>query len=126
MTPRILIVEDSPSMRSIVRATLDLDGYEVIESADGRQALALLGQVAPHLIITDLNMPQLDGLTLLREIRSLPSFRFTPVLILTTESGADVKESARAAGATGWLVKPLDPDQLRRMVAQVLGTRAQA
>ena len=123
MTAKILIVEDSPSMRSLVRETLDRDGYEVTESADGRHALGLLEGMVPDLIITDINMPHLDGLALLREIRRLPSLRFTPVLILTSESGHDLKESGRAAGATGWLVKPFDPDQLRRVVAQVLGPR---
>ncbi|HEU5320505.1 MAG TPA: response regulator [Methylomirabilota bacterium] len=126
MSARILIVEDSPSMRRIVRTVLEDDGYEVAESQDGQQALAALGHVAPHLVITDVNMPELDGLGLLREIRSLPSYRFTPVLILTTESGDEMKETGRAAGATGWIVKPFDPDQLRRVVAQVLGARGVA
>ena len=126
MTSKILIVEDSPSMRNLVREALDPDGYEVTESRNGREALDVLDRVAPDLVITDVNMPELDGLALLRRIRSLPSFRFTPVLILTSESAADMKENGRAAGATGWLVKPFDPDQLRLVVAQVLGTRARA
>jgi two-component system, chemotaxis family, chemotaxis protein CheY len=126
VTAKILIVEDSPSMRALVREALDADGYEVTECDNGLAALAVLGQVAPDLVITDINMPQLDGLGLLREIRQLPSFRFMPVLILTSESGADMKESGRAAGATGWLVKPFDAEQLRRVVSQVLGTRARA
>jgi two-component system chemotaxis response regulator CheY len=126
VTSKILIVEDSPSMRNLVREALDPDGYEVTESRNGREALDVLDRVAPHLVITDVNMPELDGLALLRRIRSLPSFRFTPVLILTSESGADMKENGRAAGATGWLVKPFDPDQLRLVVAQVLGARARA
>jgi len=123
VTAKILIVEDSPSMRSLVRETLQDEGYEVIESVDGRHALGLLESMIPDLIITDINMPNLDGLALLREIRRLPSLRFTPVLVLTSESATDLKESGRAAGATGWLVKPFDPDQLRRVVAQVLGPR---
>ena len=123
MTAKILIVEDSPSMRSLVRETLERDGYEVTESADGRHALGLLEGMVPDLIITDIHMPHLDGLALLREVRRLPSLRFTPVLILTSEAGPDLKESGRAAGATGWLVKPFDPDQLRRVIAQVLGPR---
>jgi two-component system, chemotaxis family, chemotaxis protein CheY len=126
VTSKILVVEDSPSMRNLVREVLDRDGYEVTESRNGREALDVLDRVAPDLVITDVNMPELDGLALLRRIRGLPSFRFTPVLILTSESAVDMRESGRAAGATGWLVKPFDPDQLRLVVAQVLGTRARA
>ena len=126
MSAKILIVEDSRSMRRIVRSALESDGYQVAESEDGRQALNALREVAPHLIITDINMPEVDGISLVREIRRLPSFRFTPVLILTTESGDDMKESGRAAGATGWIVKPFDPDQLRQVVAHVLKARGEA
>jgi two-component system, chemotaxis family, chemotaxis protein CheY len=126
VTAKILIVEDSPSMRSLVREALEVEGYELTESDNGLAALAVLGRVAPDLVITDINMPQLDGLGLLREIRQLPSFRFMPVLILTSESGADMKENGRAAGATGWLVKPFEAEQLRRVVSQVLGARARA
>jgi two-component system chemotaxis response regulator CheY len=126
MSAKILIVEDSRSMRRIVRSALESDGYQVAESEDGRQALNALREVAPHLIITDVNMPEVDGISLVREIRRLPSFRFTPVLILTTESGEDMKENGRAAGATGWIVKPFDPDQLRQVVAHVLKARGVA
>ena len=126
MSAKILIVEDSRSMRRIVRSALESDGYQVAESEDGRQALNALREVAPHLIITDINMPEVDGISLVREIRRLPSFRFTPVLILTTESGEDMKENGRAAGATGWIVKPFDPDQLRQVVAHVLKARGVA
>jgi two-component system, chemotaxis family, chemotaxis protein CheY len=124
MTARILVVEDSPSMRGFLRDTLDLDGYEVSEAADGLEALSLLEGLTPDLIISDINMPRLDGFGLLREVRRLPTLRFTPVLVLTTEGGADMKERGRAAGATGWIVKPVDPEQLRRVVTQVLGARA--
>ncbi|HEY3064476.1 MAG TPA: response regulator [Methylomirabilota bacterium] len=126
MSAKILIVEDSRSMRRIVRAALEQDGHQVAESEDGRQALAALREVTPELIITDINMPEVDGISLVREIRRLPAFRFTPVIILTTESGDDAKENGRAAGATGWIVKPFDPDRLRHVVAQVLGTRGVA
>jgi len=126
MSAKILIVEDSRSMRRIVRSALESEGYQVAESEDGRQALNALRDVAPHLIITDINMPEVDGISLVREIRRLPSFRFTPVLILTTESGDDMQENGRAAGATGWIVKPFDPDQLRQVVAHVLKARGVA
>jgi two-component system chemotaxis response regulator CheY len=121
MSAKILIVEDSRSMRRIVRSALESEGYQVAESEDGRQALNALGDVAPHLIITDVNMPEVDGISLVREIRRLPSFRFTPVIILTTESGEDMKENGRAAGATGWIVKPFTPEQLVAVVRKVIG-----
>ena len=110
-------------MRNLVRTVLEEDGYDVHESADGRQALDALHSISPDLVITDINMPEMDGITLLREIRKLPALRRTPVLILTTESDDEVKASARAAGATGWIGKPFDPDQLRQVVARVLERR---
>lgn len=113
-------------MRTLVRSALERDGYEVRESADGRQALAALHSTAPDLVITDINMPEMDGITLVREIRKLPAFGRTPVLILTTESDDDVKARARAAGATGWIGKPFHPDQLRQVVAHVLGRSGSA
>jgi len=116
----VFIVEDSRTMRSLVRTVLEGDGYEVRESADGRQALDALHSISPDLVITDINMPEMDGITLVREIRKLPALRHTPVLILTTESDPEVKASAQAAGATGWIGKPFDPDQLRQVVARVL------
>ena len=108
-------------MRTLVRNVLEGDGYEVRESADGREALDLLHSLSPDLVITDINMPEMDGITLLREIRKLPALHRTPVLILTTESGDEVKATAQAAGATGWIGKPFHPDQLRQIVARVLG-----
>jgi two-component system, chemotaxis family, chemotaxis protein CheY len=116
----VFIVEDSRTMRSLVRTVLERDGYEVRESPDGRQALAALHSMSPDLVITDINMPEMDGITLLREIRKLPALHRTPVLILTTESDDEVKATAQAAGATGWIGKPFHPDQLREVVARVL------
>ncbi len=121
MSATVLIVEDSRTMRSLVRVMLEPDGYTVRESADGRQALADLQTLSPDLVITDINMPEMDGLTLVRELRQVPALRTTPVLILTTESDDDLKAEARAAGANGWIRKPVHPEQLRRVVAQVLG-----
>ena len=121
MKSTVFLVEDSRTMRTLVRNVLERDGYEVRESADGRQALDALHSIAPDLVITDINMPEMDGITLLREIRKLPTLHRTPVLILTTESDDEVKASARAAGATGWIGKPFHPDQLREIVAHVLG-----
>ena len=112
-------------MRNLVRDVLESDGYEVQESADGRQALAALHSISPDLVITDINMPEMDGITLLREIRKLPALGGTPVLILTTDSDDAVKASARAAGATGWIGKPFDPNQLCQVVALVLARRTE-
>ena len=108
-------------MRSLVRDVLESGGYEVRESADGRQALDALHLLSPDLVITDINMPEMDGITLLREIRKHPALGRTPVLILTTSTDDEVKASARAAGATGWIGKPFHPDQLSQIVARVLG-----
>ena len=123
MAARILVVEDSRIMRQMVRAALAEDDYDVHEREDGRQGLEAISTVVPDLVITDVNMPEMDGLALVRAIRQLPAFRFTPVLVLTTESADDMKHSGRAAGATGWIVKPFDPDQLRAVVARVLDAR---
>jgi len=122
MTRRILAVDDSASMRQMVRAALEADGYEVREAENGARALEALDDAPVDLVITDLYMPQMDGLALLRAIRERPDHRFTPVLMLTTESGEEMKRRGRAAGATGWLVKPFQPGQLRQVVARVLGT----
>jgi two-component system chemotaxis response regulator CheY len=119
----VFIVEDSRTMRNFVRTVLERDGYEVRESADGRQALEALHSISPDLVITDINMPEMDGITLLREIRKLPALHRTPVLILTTESDDEVKATAQAAGATGWIGKPFHPDQLCEVVARVLERR---
>jgi two-component system chemotaxis response regulator CheY len=123
MSARILIVEDSRIMRQMVRTALEPDGYDLHERENGQQGLDAIATVAPELVITDVNMPQMDGLSLVRAIRTLAPFRFTPVLVLTTESGDDMKQAGRAAGATGWVVKPFDPEQLREVVARVLGAR---
>jgi two-component system chemotaxis response regulator CheY len=120
----ILVVEDSRSVRSLIRDALELDGHEVAESEDGRQALTALEQVRPDLVLTDVNMPEMDGITLTRAIRALPRFRFTPILILTTESGDEMKRAGRAAGATGWIVKPFDFRELRALVSRLLAPRA--
>jgi two-component system chemotaxis response regulator CheY len=123
MSTRILIVEDSRVVRRMVREALTTDGYELTESEDGRQGLEQVDAVAPDLVITDVNMPYMDGIALTRAIRARPACRFTPVLILTTESGEEMKRAGRAAGATGWIVKPFDPGALRDVVARVLRAR---
>jgi two-component system chemotaxis response regulator CheY len=120
MPSTILIVDDSPTMRSMVRGALEADRHRVFEATDGRAALSALDSAAADLVITDINMPEMDGLTLVRALRERAQYRFTPTLVLTTEASKEMKQRGREAGATGWLVKPFDPDQLRRTVLQVL------
>lgn len=117
----ILTVDDSPSMRQMVSFTLKSAGYEVIEAGDGVEALAKARTRKMDLIITDLNMPNKDGISLIGDLRALPDYKFTPILMLTTESGNEKKQAGKAAGATGWIVKPFNPDQLLKTVNKVLG-----
>ncbi len=117
----ILAVDDSASMRQMVSFTLKGAGYDVIEAADGVEALNIARDKSVNLVITDVNMPNMDGITLIRELRNLPAYKFTPLLMLTTESGAEKKQQGKAAGATGWIVKPFNPDQLLGTIKKVLG-----
>ena len=117
----ILAVDDSASIRSMVSFTLKNAGYEVIEAVDGVDALTKAKTRAMNLVLTDQNMPRMDGLTLVRSLRQLPAYRTAPILVLTTESGAQMKSQGKAAGATGWLVKPFDPQRLIEVVKKVLG-----
>jgi len=117
----ILAVDDSASMRQMVVMTLKGAGYDVVEAVDGAAALQLAKSKSFNLVLTDVNMPKMDGITLTRELRALPAYKFTPILTLTTESGADKKQEGKAAGATGWLVKPFNPEQLISTVKRVLG-----
>jgi two-component system chemotaxis response regulator CheY len=117
----ILAVDDSASMRQMVAFTLKGAGHTVTDAADGQQALNIAKTGSFDLVLTDVNMPVMDGITLTRELRALPNYRFTPILVLTTEAGTDKKSEGRAAGATGWLVKPFNPDQLLATVKKVLG-----
>jgi two-component system chemotaxis response regulator CheY len=118
---KILAVDDSVSMRQMVAFTLKAAGHTVTDAADGKQALDLAQKESFDLVLTDVNMPIMDGITLTKELRALPAYRFTPILVLTTEAGADMKQKGRAAGATGWLVKPFNPDQLLTTLKRVLG-----
>ena len=117
----ILAVDDSASMRQMVAFTLKGAGYGVIEAVDGKDALDKAKAGTPDLILTDVNMPNMDGIELIRQLRALPQYKFTPMLMLTTESGPEKKAEGRAAGATGWLVKPFNPEQLLATIAKVLG-----
>lgn len=117
----ILAVDDSASLRKMVAFTLRSSGYEVVEAVDGVDALEKLRERSVDLVLTDQNMPRMDGLTLVRELRAWPPFARTPILILTTESTDEMKQAGRAAGATGWLVKPFDPTRLLEVISKVLG-----
>lgn len=116
----ILAVDDSPSMRQMVFFTLKSAGYEVIEAGDGIEALSKAKARKVDMVITDLNMPNRDGIALIAYC-ALPEYKFTPILMLTTESGSDKKQAGKSAGATGWIVKPFNPDQLLKTVSKVLG-----
>lgn len=117
---KILAVDDSASMRQMVAFTLKGAGHDVVEAVDGVDALAKAKLDKFDLVISDVNMPNMDGITLIAELRALPAFKFTPMLMLTTESTGDKKQQGKAAGATGWIVKPFNPDQLLATIGKVI------
>ena len=116
---KILAVDDSASMRQMVSFTLKKAGYDVTEAKDGQEALDIAKTAKFDVIISDVNMPVMDGITLVKNLRGLPQFKFTPILMLTTESGTDKKTEGKAAGATGWIVKPFNPEQLLAVIKKV-------
>ncbi len=120
MAKKALVVDDSACFRDMVSATLASAGFEVLQGNNGREGLDRLGTSRVDIIITDLNMPVMDGLTFVKEIRTRRQCRATPILILTTESLADMKAKGKAAGATGWIVKPFKPADLLRVVNDIL------
>ncbi|NQD93654.1 response regulator [Pseudomonas sp. CrR25] len=120
MSKSILIVDDSTSIRQMLGFTLRAAGYEVDEAVDGRDGLGKAQRKSYHLVFTDQNMPNMDGISLIKSLRDLPSYRSTPILMLTTESSDAMKQQGKAAGATGWLVKPFDPPKLLEVTKKVL------
>jgi two-component system, chemotaxis family, chemotaxis protein CheY len=118
---KILAVDDSAAMRQMVGITLTGAGHEVEQAVDGREALQKAGAVRFDLVITDVNMPNMDGITLVRELRSLEPYKYVPLLVLTTEATTERKQAGKAAGATGWLVKPFNPERLLATINKVLG-----
>ncbi len=120
MSKTILAVDDSASIRQMVGFTLRNAGYDVVEAVNGRDALAKMADRV-HMVLTDLNMPEVDGIELVKRIRAGSANRYVPIVLLTTESQDSKKQEARAAGATGWIVKPFRPDQLLAVVKRVLG-----
>lgn len=120
-THRILAVDDSASMRQMVAFALTSAGFDVTEAEDGLVALEKAKKEKFSAVVADVNMPNMDGITLIRHLRQLPDYRFTPLLMLTTEAGLEKKSEGKAAGATGWLVKPFNPEQLVATLKKVLG-----
>jgi two-component system chemotaxis response regulator CheY len=121
MAKIIMTADDSASVRQMVSFTLKQNGYEVVEAVDGKDALQKLGSTKVDMLITDLNMPNLDGIGLIKGARALPACRFIPIVMLSTESQDAKKAEGKAAGATGWIVKPFKPEQLIAVVKKVLG-----
>lgn len=121
MSKIVLTVDDSKTIREMVSFTLKGQGFEVIEAEDGQQALSVLNGKEVSVIITDLNMPNMDGFELMKKLRADPKYKFTPILMLTTESDDGKKELGKQAGATGWIVKPFNPEKLIQVVNKVTG-----
>jgi len=119
--PKILVVDDSSSLRSIIRHTLEINGYQVIEAGDGYEAIQKISDDI-KLLITDINMPKMNGIELVKNIRNNTSYKALPILILTTESASELKEEGKKAGATGWLVKPFDAEKLLFIIKKLIGS----
>jgi len=121
MSKTALIVDDSRTMRQMVSFTLTNAGFTVIEAEDGKDAVRKVSTgTRLDIVVTDLNMPEMDGITLIRELRQLTAYKFTPILMLTTESALEKKKEGKEAGATGWIVKPFNPEVLLKTIAKVL------
>ncbi|MGD0958200.1 MAG: response regulator [Methylomonas sp.] len=120
MAKTILIVDDSASVRQVVSIALKGAGYDVMEGVDGKDALSKLTGQKVHLIISDVNMPNMDGITFVKEVKQLAAYKFTPVIMLTTESQESKKQAGQAAGAKAWVVKPFQPDQMLAAVAKLI------
>ncbi len=118
---KILAVDDSASMRQMVSFTLKGAGHDVVEASDGTEALEIAKKHEVDLVLSDVNMPKMNGIELVKNLRQLPTYKFTPILMLTTESAGDKKMEGKSAGATGWIVKPFNPDQLLSTIKKVLG-----
>jgi two-component system chemotaxis response regulator CheY len=117
----ILTVDDSASIRQMVKLTLSTAGYQVLEAGNGAEGLTSAKAAPVNMVVTDLNMPVMDGLTFIREMRKLPAYKGIPIIFLTTESDGAIKQQAKEAGATGWITKPFQQEQLLAVVKKVLG-----
>jgi two-component system chemotaxis response regulator CheY len=121
MSKTALVVDDSPTMRQMVAFTLTNAGFKVVEAEDGKDAVnKVAAGPKMDIVVTDLNMPEMDGISLIKELRKMAAFKFTPILMLTTESAADKKQAGKEAGATGWIVKPFNPELMLKIIAKLL------
>jgi len=120
MTKVIMTADDSASVRQMVSFTLKQAGYDVVEAVDGEDALTKLRSNKVNILVTDLNMPKMDGIELIRQVRTDARYKFMPIIMLTTESQVSKKQEGKAAGATGWIVKPFRPEQLLAVIKKVL------
>lgn len=120
MAKTILIVDDSAAVRQVVKIALKGEGYDVIEGVDGKDALSKLTGQKVHLIISDVNMPNMDGITFVQEVKKLPAYKFTPIIMLTTESQESKMQAGQAAGAKAWVVKPFQPAQMLAAVSKLI------
>ncbi|MDH5444919.1 MAG: response regulator [Gammaproteobacteria bacterium] len=120
MSKTILIVDDSDSLREVVGIALKNAGYEVIEGADGQEGLNQLDGKKVHLIISDVNMPNMNGIEMVTKIKEMDAYKFTPIIMLTTESGDDMKDQGRSAGVKAWMVKPFKPEQMLDAVSKLI------
>jgi len=120
MAKTILIVDDSASLRQVISIAVKGAGYDVIEGCDGLDGLKKLDGTKIHLIISDVNMPNMDGLTMVQKIKEMPAYKFTPIIMLTTEAGADKKEIGKAAGVKAWMVKPFKPAQMIDAISKLI------
>lgn len=119
MGKRVMAVDDSATVRQVLQMTLEGAGYEVVEAVDGKDALGKLANVQVDMMVTDLNMPNMDGIDLIRQVRQSPGNRFMPIIMLTTESQPEKKQEGKSAGASGWIVKPFKPEQLLAVVRMI-------
>jgi two-component system, chemotaxis family, chemotaxis protein CheY len=121
MAKTVLCVDDSASIRQMVKLTLSQAGYQVFQASDGAEGLAKARELSVNLVVTDLNMPVMNGLGLIRELRKLPAYKGVPIIFLTTESDPAIKQEAKTAGATGWITKPFQQEQLVGVVRKMIG-----
>jgi two-component system, chemotaxis family, chemotaxis protein CheY len=121
MSKRVLVVDDSISMRQVIKASLTEAGYEVTEAGNGIEAIRALTATPVEMVITDLNMPKMDGIQLIEKMRQFDMYKYMPIIMLTTESAPEKKDAGRKAGATGWIVKPFDKEKLVAVVAKFIG-----
>ena len=120
MSKTALIVDDSATMRSMIKSVVEGKGFETFTAGDGEKALKILGEKTVDIIITDINMPNMDGIELIKHLREQKNSKYTPILVISTESGVNIKEAGKSAGASGWIIKPFSPDALEAAVEKLV------